>query len=228
MKLVWIKLIPWNWKNRITIASKKIARVTAALEQGLGLRLLRTDIDKVFHPLEKRTNKRQKPRWIWILWEMNDRTPLKVMYRKDGIWFSRRQDLWDEIRSLLSFHSSDLKRHFPPTFFITLRLILEYMSEHMDAHYSHLFPPMSTNCFQQWRILKGNPKRNRLMTTQMLPQYLNRGRISYLMAYALSAKKQQYSWYRSILMIHAAASWETIKTIDGYFLTSLIKMIKLN
>ena len=193
MKLVWIKLIPWNWKNRITIASKKIARVTAALEQGLGLRLLRTDIDKVFHPLEKRTNKRQKPRWIWILWEMNDRTPLKVMYRKDGIWFSRRQDLWDEIGSLLSFHSSDLKRHFPPTFFITLRLILEYMSEHMDARYSHLFPSMSTNCFQQWRILKGNPKRNHLMTTQMLTKYLNRGRISYLMAYALSAKKQQYS-----------------------------------
>ena len=64
MKLVWIKLIPWNWKNRITIASKKIARVTAALEQGLGLRLLRTDIDEVFHPLEKRTNKKQKPRWI--------------------------------------------------------------------------------------------------------------------------------------------------------------------
>ena len=193
MKLVWIKLVPWNWQNRITIASKKIARVTAALEQGLGLRLLRTDIDKVFHPLEKRTNKRQKPRWIWILWEMNDRTPLKVMYRKDGIWFSRRQDLWDEIRSLLSFHSSDLKRHFPPTFFITLRLILEYMSEHMDAHYSHLFPPMSTSCFQQWRILKGNPKRNHLMTTQMFIKYLNRGRISYLMAYALSAKKQQYS-----------------------------------
>ena len=60
------------------------------------------------------------------------------MYREDGIWFSRRQDLWDKIRSLLSFHSSDLKRHFPPTFFITLRLILEYMSEHMDARfYSH-------------------------------------------------------------------------------------------
>ena len=37
------------------------------------------------------------------------------MYREDGIWFSRRQDLWDKIRSLLSFHSSDLKRHFPPT-----------------------------------------------------------------------------------------------------------------
>ena len=31
------------------------------------------------------------------------------------------------------------------------------------------------------------------MTTQMLTKYLNRGRISYLMAYALSAKKQQYS-----------------------------------
>ena len=29
------------------------------------------------------------------------------------------------------------------------------------------------------------------MTTQMLTQYLNRGRISYLKAYALSAKKQQ-------------------------------------
>ena len=116
-----------------------------------------------------------------------------VMYRKDGIWFSRRKDLWDKIRSLLSFHSSDLKRHFPPTFFITLRLILEYMSEHMDARHSHLFPSMSTNCFQQWRILKGNPKRNHLMTTQMLTKYLNRGRISYLMAYALSAKKQQYS-----------------------------------
>ena len=150
------------------------------------------------------------------------------MYREDGIWFSRRQDLWDKIRSLLSFHSSDLKRHFPPTIFITLRLILEYMSEHMDARYSHLFPSMSTHCFQQWRILKGNPKRNHLMTTQMLTQHLNRGRISHLMAYTLSAKKQQYSSYRSILMIHAAASWETIKTIDGYFLTSLIKMIKLN
>ena len=43
---------------------QKIARVAAALEQGLGLRLLRTDIDEVFHPLEKRTNKKQKPRWI--------------------------------------------------------------------------------------------------------------------------------------------------------------------
>ena len=111
------------------------------------------------------------------------------MYREDGIWFSRRQDLWDKIRSLLSFHSPDLKRHFPPTIFITLRLILEYMSEHMDARYSHLFPSMS----KHWRILKGNRKRNHLMTTQMLTKYLNRGRISYLMAYALSAKKQQYS-----------------------------------
>ena len=111
------------------------------------------------------------------------------MYREDGIWFSRRQDLWDKIRSLLSFHSPDLKRHFPPTIFITLRLILEYMSEHMDARYSHLFPSMS----QHWRILKGNRKRNHLMTTQMLTKYLNRGQISYLMAYALAAKKQQYS-----------------------------------
>ena len=59
------------------------------------------------------------------------------MYREDGIWFSRRQDLWDKIRSLLSFHSLDLKRHFPPTIFITLRLILEYISEHMDTRYSH-------------------------------------------------------------------------------------------
>ena len=116
------------------------------------------------------SGKRQKLRWIWILWEMNDRTPLKVMYRKDGIWFSRRQDLWDKIRSLLSFHSPDLKRHFPPTIFITLRLILEYMSKHIDARYSHLFPSMSTNWFQQWRILKGNPWRNHLMTTQMLTQ----------------------------------------------------------
>ena len=115
------------------------------------------------------------------------------MYREDGIWFSRRQDLWDKIRSLLSFHSLDLKRHFPPTIFITLRLILEYMSEHKDARYSHLSPSISTHWFQQWRILKGNPKRNHLMTTQMLTKYLNRGRISYLMAYALSAKKQQYS-----------------------------------
>ena len=56
---------------------QKIARVAAALEQGLGLRLLRTDIDEVFHPLEKRTNKKQKPRWTWILWEMSDWTPLK-------------------------------------------------------------------------------------------------------------------------------------------------------
>ena len=46
----------------MTIASKKIAHVTAALEQGLGLRLLRTEIDAVLHPLEKRTNKKQKPR----------------------------------------------------------------------------------------------------------------------------------------------------------------------
>ena len=58
---------------------QKIARVAAALEQGLGLRLLRTDIDEVFHPLEKRTNKKQKPRWIWILWEMSDWTPLKIL-----------------------------------------------------------------------------------------------------------------------------------------------------
>ena len=57
MKLVWIKLIPWNWQNRITIASKKIARVTAALEQGLGLRLLRTEIDEIFHPLQKEQKK---------------------------------------------------------------------------------------------------------------------------------------------------------------------------
>ena len=46
----------------MTITSKKIAHVTAALEQGLGLRLLRTEIDEIFHPLEKRTNKKQKPR----------------------------------------------------------------------------------------------------------------------------------------------------------------------
>ena len=111
------------------------------------------------------------------------------MYREDGIWFSRRQDLWDKLRSLLSFHSSDLKRHFPPTFFITLRLILEYMSEHMDARYSHLFWSMSTRWFQQWRILKGNRKRNHLMTTQKVTKYLNRGQISHLMAYVLSAKK---------------------------------------
>ena len=31
------------------------------------------------------------------------------------------------------------------------------------------------------------------MTTQMLTKYLNRGHISYLMAYAPSAEKQQYS-----------------------------------
>ena len=48
--------------NTHTQTLKKIVRVTAALEQGLGLRLLRTDIDEVFHPLEKRTNKKQKPR----------------------------------------------------------------------------------------------------------------------------------------------------------------------
>ena len=110
-----------------------------------------------------------------------------------------------------------------------LYYITAYSRIHVGTYgCSLLFPSMSTNRFQQWRIFKGNPKRNHLMTTQMLTQYLNRGRISYLMPYALSAKKQQYSWYRSILMIHAAASWETIKTIDGYFLTSLIKMIKLN
>ena len=57
MKLFWIKLILWNWQNRMTIASKKIAHVTAALEQGLGLRLLRTEIDKIFHPLEKKQTK---------------------------------------------------------------------------------------------------------------------------------------------------------------------------
>ena len=132
------------------------------------------------------------------------------MYREDGIWFSRRQDLWEKIISLMSFHSSDLKRHFPPTIFITLRLILEYMSEHMDARYSHLFPSMSTHWFQQWRILKGNRKRNHLMTTQMLTKYLNRGQISYLTAYALSAKSSNIPSYRSILMIHAAASWWAI------------------
>ena len=71
------------------------------------------------------------------------------MYREDGIWFSRRQDLWDKIRSLLSFHSPDLKRHFPPTIFNTLRLILECRSEHMNARYSHLFPSMSTHWFRQ-------------------------------------------------------------------------------
>ena len=48
--------------NTHTQTLKKIVRVTAALEQGLGLRLLRTDIDEVFHPLEKITNKKQKPR----------------------------------------------------------------------------------------------------------------------------------------------------------------------
>ena len=42
---------------REKIASPSQARVTAALKQGLGLRLLRTDIDEVFHPLEKRRNK---------------------------------------------------------------------------------------------------------------------------------------------------------------------------
>ena len=105
MKLVWIKLIPWNWKNRITIASKKIARVTAALEQGLGLRLLRTDIDEVFHPLEKRTNKKQKPRWTWILWEMSDWTPLKILCTVkmasdfpesvSGTWHDKKLPTWN-------------------------------------------------------------------------------------------------------------------------------------
>lgn len=49
-------LFEWN-SFREKIASPSQARVTAALEQGLGLRLLRTDIDEVFHPLEERTNK---------------------------------------------------------------------------------------------------------------------------------------------------------------------------
>ena len=101
MKLVWIKLIPWNWQNRFTIASKKIARVTSALEQGLGLRLLRTEIDEVFHPLEKKNKQKTKT-------EMN-LNPLRdewlnaaegFMYREDGIWFSRRQDLLEKLRSL--------------------------------------------------------------------------------------------------------------------------------
>ena len=85
----------------------------------------------------------------------------------------------------------------------TLRLTLEYMSEHMDARYSHLFPSMSTHWFQQWRILKGNRERNHLMATQMLTKYLNRGRISYLMAYTLSAKKQQYS----LISINSHDKW---------------------
>ena len=62
-----------------SLSQAKNRSCNRALEQGLGLRFLRTDIDEVFHPLEKRTNKRQKPRWIWILWEMNDWTPLKVL-----------------------------------------------------------------------------------------------------------------------------------------------------
>ena len=44
---------------REKIASPSQALVTAALEQGLGLRLLRTDIDEVFHPLEKEQTKTQ-------------------------------------------------------------------------------------------------------------------------------------------------------------------------
>ena len=148
-----------------------------------------------YHALEKRTNKQKTKTEINLNPLRNEwlNAAKGFMYREDGIWFYRRQDLWDKIRSLLSFHSSDLKRHFPPTIFITLRLILEYMSEHMDARYSHLFPSMSTHWFQQWRILKGNRERNQLMTTQMPTKYLNRGRISYLMAYTLSAKKQQCS-----------------------------------
>ena len=46
-----------SFREKIASPSQARAHVTAALEKGLGLRLLRTDIDEVFHLLEKRTNK---------------------------------------------------------------------------------------------------------------------------------------------------------------------------
>ena len=193
MKLVWIKLIPWNWKNRITIASKKIARVTAALEQGLGLRLLRTDIDEVFHPLEKRTNKKQKPRWIesFERWMTERRWRFYVPWRWHLIFQTARFVRQDKKSIVFSLSWSQTTFSTDDLYYITA-----YSRIHVGTYgCSLLFPSMSTNRFQQWRIFKGNPKRNHLMTTQMLTQYLNRGRISYLMPYALSAKKQQYSWF---------------------------------
>ena len=77
MKLAWIKLIPWNWQNRITTASKKIARVTAALEQGLGLRLLRTEIDEIFHPLQKEQTKNKN----WDEFESFERWMIERRWR---------------------------------------------------------------------------------------------------------------------------------------------------
>ena len=45
-------------------------------------------------------------------------------------------------KRLLSFHSPELKRLFPPTIFITLRLTLECIFDHLDVRHSHLFPSM--------------------------------------------------------------------------------------
>ena len=74
---------------REKIASPSQARVTAALEQGLGLRLLRIDIDEVFHPLEIRTNK-NPDEFESFEWDWGQNRSLRFVSCVFPVWSNKR------------------------------------------------------------------------------------------------------------------------------------------